>query len=88
MIEEGKNSKDAALITSINIGTAQYYVKKYNDDEERRLTTCHRESMMEHSGKLTEAQTRFLIDFIDKYSSSVLADIKAKFCDISRIIHG
>ena len=68
MIEEGKNSKDAALITGINIGTAQYYVK-YNDDEERRLPTCHREPMMEHSGKLTEAQTRFLMDFIDKYSS-------------------
>ena len=88
MNEERKNSKDASLITGFNTGTAQYYVKKYNDDEERRLLTCHKEPMMEHSGKLTEAQTRFLIDFIDKYSSSVLADIKAKFCDISRIIHG
>ena len=38
MIEEGKSAaKDAALITGINIRTAQHYVKKYNDDEQKRL---------------------------------------------------
>ncbi|KAM3578689.1 hypothetical protein VKS41_008889 [Umbelopsis sp. WA50703] len=33
----GKTAKDAALLTGINIRTAQHYIKKYNDDEERRL---------------------------------------------------
>ncbi|KAM3589912.1 hypothetical protein VKS41_000767 [Umbelopsis sp. WA50703] len=37
VIEQGKTAKDAALLTGINIRTAQHYIKKYNDDEERRL---------------------------------------------------
>ena len=37
MIEEGKSAKDAALITGINIRTAQHYIKKYKDDEEKML---------------------------------------------------
>jgi hypothetical protein len=38
VIEEGKTAKEAALMTGINIRTAQHYIKKYNDDEERRLS--------------------------------------------------
>jgi hypothetical protein len=35
VIEQGKTAKDASLLTGINIRTAQHYIKKYNDDEER-----------------------------------------------------
>ena len=42
VIEEGKTAKEAALITGINIRTAQHYVKRNNEDEERRLPVCHR----------------------------------------------
>jgi len=42
VIEEGRTAKEAALITGFNIRTAQHYVKRYNDDEERRLPVCHR----------------------------------------------
>ena len=42
VIEEGKTAKDAALVTGINIRTAQHYVKMYNDDEVRRLPFCHK----------------------------------------------
>jgi hypothetical protein len=37
VIEEGKTAKKAALITGNNVRTAQHYIKKYNDDEERCL---------------------------------------------------
>ncbi|OZJ01798.1 hypothetical protein BZG36_05533, partial [Bifiguratus adelaidae] len=37
VIEQGKTAKEAALLTGINIRTAQHYIKKYNDDNERRL---------------------------------------------------
>ena len=36
VIGEGKAAKEAALITGINIRTTQHYLKRYNDDEERR----------------------------------------------------
>jgi hypothetical protein len=37
VIEQGKTAEDAALLTGINIRTAQHYIKKHNDDEERGL---------------------------------------------------
>ena len=55
VIEEGKTSKVAALITGINVGTAQHYVKKYNDDEERRLPCRLRKIKVGNSAKLTAA---------------------------------
>ena len=33
VIEQGKTAKEAALLTGINIRTAQHYIKKCNDDE-------------------------------------------------------
>jgi hypothetical protein len=33
--EQGNTAKNAALLTGINIRTAQHYIKKYNDDERR-----------------------------------------------------
>jgi hypothetical protein len=37
VIEQDKTAKEAALLTGINVRTAQQYIKKYNDDEEKRL---------------------------------------------------
>jgi transposase len=37
VIEDGKTTKDAALMIGINIRTAQHYIKKYHDDEEKCL---------------------------------------------------
>jgi hypothetical protein len=73
-IEEGKTSKEAALITGINVRTAQHYVKKYNADEERRLPCRHRKTNVGNDDKPTAALSPFLIDYIDKYPTSVLAD--------------
>jgi transposase len=81
VIEEGRTAKEAALITGINIRTAQHYVKKYNDDEERRLPFGHRKPRVGHVGKLTDAHSEFLMDYIDKYPTSVLADIRQKLCE-------
>ena len=81
VIEEGKTAKDAALITGINIRTAQHYIKRYNDDEERRLPTRRGNSRVAHTSKLTEVHSQFLIDYIDKNPTSVLADIRQKLCD-------
>jgi hypothetical protein len=74
VIEEGKTTKEATLITGINVRTAQHYVKKYNEDEERCLPCRHRKTKVGNDGKLTAALSPFLIDYIDKYPTSVLAD--------------
>ncbi|OZJ01575.1 hypothetical protein BZG36_05605 [Bifiguratus adelaidae] len=81
VIEEGKTAKEAALITGINIRTAQHYIKKYNDDEEKRLPSIHRKPRVGRRGKLTEAHSQFLIEYIDKNPTSVLVDIKEKLCE-------
>ena len=74
VIEEGKTSKVAALITGINVRTAQHYVKKYNADEERRVPCRHRKTKVGNDCKLTAALSPFLIDYIYKYPTSMLAD--------------
>jgi transposase len=78
VIEEGKTAKEAALITGINIRTAQHYVKQYNDDEERRLPFGHRKTSFRNTGKLTAAHSQFLIAYIDKCPTAILADISWK----------
>jgi hypothetical protein len=62
------------LITGINVRTAQHYVKKYNDDEERRLPGSHRKPRFENMGKLTEAHSQFLIEYVDMHPTTVLSD--------------
>ena len=42
VIELGKTAKEAALLTGINIRTARHCIKKYNEDEERRLPVSGR----------------------------------------------
>ncbi|OZJ06845.1 hypothetical protein BZG36_00042 [Bifiguratus adelaidae] len=69
VIEEGKTAKDAALITGINIRTAQHYIKRYNDDEERRLPVCNRQPRIGAK------------DYIDKHPTSILEDIRQKLCE-------
>ena len=60
VIEAGKTSKEAALNTGLNVRTAQHYVKKCNDDEERRPPCRHRETKIGNSRKLTAALSPFL----------------------------
>jgi transposase len=60
VIEEGKSAKDAALITGINIRTAQHYVKKYNDDENKCLPIRCSKPAAGRKGKLTEGHSKFL----------------------------
>src|ERR1700719_819474 len=54
VIEQGKTAKEGALLTGINIRTAQHYIKKYNDDEERRLPISGRMPGAGRKPKLTE----------------------------------
>jgi hypothetical protein len=73
VIEEGETVKEATLITGINIITAQYYIKKYNDDDERRLPDGYRRPRVRHSRKLTDAYSQFLMKYIDMHPTAVLA---------------
>jgi hypothetical protein len=56
VIEEGKTAKEAALITGINLRTAQHYVKRYNDDEERRLPGGYGKPRVGRLGKFFSKQ--------------------------------
>jgi transposase len=76
VIEQGKTAKEAALLTGINIRTAQHYIKKYNDDDERRLPVSGRKSGVGRKAKLTQAHSQFLIDYVDEYPAAVLSDIR------------
>jgi transposase len=76
VIEQGKTAKDAALLTGINIRTAQHYIKKYNDDEERRLPLSGRKPGAGRKAKLTECHSQFLIDYVDEHPTAVLLDIR------------
>jgi len=44
------------------------------------LPVCHRKPRIGAEGKLTEAHTQFLIDYIDKHPTSILEDIRQKLC--------
>ena len=80
VIEEAKTAKEAALITGINIRTAQHYIKKYNDDEERCLPGGCSKPRVRNLGKLTDAHSHFLMEYIDMHPTAVLADIRDKLC--------
>ena len=81
VIEEGKSAKDAALITGVKIRTTQHYIKKYNDDEEKRLPIRCSKPAAGRKGKLTEEHSRFLMEYIDEYPAAVLSDIKYYLCE-------
>jgi transposase len=81
VIEQGKTAKDAALLTGINIRTAQHYIKKYNDDDERRLPISGRKSGTGRKAKLTEPHSQFLIHYVDEHPEAVLSDIRRTLCE-------
>ena len=81
VIEQGKTAKDAALLTGINIRTAQHYIKKYNDDDERRLPISGRKSGTGRKAKLTDPHSQFLIHYVDEHPEAVLSDIRRTLCE-------
>jgi transposase len=76
VIEQGKTAKDAALLTGINIRTAQHYSRKYNDDEERRLPVSGRKPGAGLMAKLTDCHSQFLIGYVDEHPAAILLDIR------------
>ncbi|CAM0135733.1 unnamed protein product, partial [Umbelopsis sp. WA50703] len=60
-IEQDKTAKDAAILIVIYIRTAQRYIRKYNDDEERRLVVRVRKPGAGLKAKLAECHPQFLI---------------------------
>jgi transposase len=81
VIEQGKTAKDAALLTGINIRTAQHYIRKYNDDEERRLPVSGRKPGAGRKAKLTECHSHFLICYVDEHPAAILSDIGRALCE-------
>jgi transposase len=81
VIEQGKTAKDAALLTGINIRTAQHYIKKYNDDEERRLPVSSKKPGARRKAKLIESHSQFLIGYVDEHPEAVLSDIRRALCE-------
>jgi transposase len=81
VIEQGKTAKDAALLTGINIRTAQHYIKKYNDDEERRLPVSGKKPGAGRKAKLIESHSQFLIGYVDEHPEAVLSDIRRALCE-------
>jgi transposase len=81
VIEQGKTAKDAALLTGINIRTAQHYIRRYNDDEERRLPVSGRKPGAGRKAKLTACHSHFLIGYDDEHPAAVLSDITRALCE-------
>src|ERR1700730_11306927 len=81
VIEQGKTAKDAALLTGINIRTAQRYIRKYNDDEERRLPVSGRKPGAGRKAKLTECHSQFLIGYVHEHPTAVFSDIRRALCE-------
>jgi transposase len=79
--EQGKTAKEAALLSGINIRTAQHYIKKYNDDEERLLLVTGRKLRPWRKAKLTEEHSQFLICYVDEHPTAVLSDIRIALCE-------
>lgn len=76
VIEKGKWDKDAALIIGINLRAAQYYIKKYNDDDEKRLLIRCSKPAAGGKSRLTVEHAGFLVEYIDGHAAAVLFDIK------------
>ncbi|KAG1452568.1 hypothetical protein G6F46_012474 [Rhizopus delemar] len=81
IIAEGFTTKDAALVTGINIRTAQSYVKTYNNDPQKRLPGSHNKPRGRPCSNLTEEHSKFLVDYAKKNSTAVLDELKLKFCE-------
>jgi predicted protein tyrosine phosphatase len=62
-----KTTKEAALMTVINVRTAQQYIKKYNDDEERQLPVSIRKVEAGRKAMLRDIHSKLLVEFIDEH---------------------
>jgi transposase len=80
VIEQGKTAKEAALLTGINVRTAQHYIKTYNDDDERRLPVSGRKPGAGRKPKLTDDHSQFLISYADEHPTAILLDIRQALC--------
>jgi transposase len=77
VIEEGKTAKEAALMIGINIRTAQHYIKKYHDDEEKCLSVGDSKKFSAGgTNKLAEEHSKFLVEYIDEHPATVLSKIR------------
>lgn len=77
VIEEGKTAKEAALMIGINIRTAQHYIKKYHDDEEKCLSVGDSKKFSaDGTNKLAEEHSKFLVEYIDEHPATVLSKIR------------
>jgi hypothetical protein len=65
----------------INIRTAQRYIKKYNDDDEKRLPIRCNKPAAGRKGKLSVEHSRFLVKYIDEHPAAVFPDIMHHFCE-------
>ncbi|KAG1152233.1 hypothetical protein G6F37_002253 [Rhizopus arrhizus] len=81
IIEEGFTTKDAALVTGINIRTAQNYVKTYNSDPQKRLPGSYNKPRGRPCSNLTEEHSKFLVDYVKKNTTAVLDGLKLKLCE-------
>lgn len=62
MIEEGKTSKAAVLMTGIDFRTDEHYIRKCNENKESRLPFNAKKVISGRKLKLTEVQSQFLMD--------------------------
>jgi hypothetical protein len=61
VIEEGNNQRGSTY-NWYNIRAAQHYVKKYNDDEDKRLPVRYSKMTARHKGMLTEDRFKLLVE--------------------------
>jgi len=81
VIEEGKTAEEAALMTGISIRTAQHYIKKYHDDEEKCLSVGDSKKFSAGgTNKLAEEHSKFLVEYIDEHPATVLSKIRHHLC--------
>ena len=68
-------------MTGINIRIAQHYIKKYNDDNESHLSGSVGKPGTGRKAGLTEANSQFLMEYVDKYPAATLSDIRQNRCE-------
>jgi hypothetical protein len=61
----------------INIRTAQHYIKKYHDDEEKCLPVGgNKQISASRTNKLAEEHSKFLVEYIYERLAAVLSKIR------------
>jgi hypothetical protein len=76
-LRKARPPKKAALMVAINIRTAQHYIKKYHDDEEKCLSVGDSKKFSAGgTNKLAEEHAKFLVEYIDEHPATVLSKIR------------